>query len=80
VFTGRYQEVATLKQRALDARYARNPERFVAGPPRVALPPTQVAINPVTPEQIAAGADTAANFPTLPRVAQAQSKYKLSLK
>ena len=80
VFTGRYHDVAARKQCALDARYAQNPERFVKGPPRVALPPTRVEINPVTPEQIEAGADTAVNFPTLPRVAEAQRKSKLSLK
>jgi putative transposase len=78
VFTARYVDVAAEKQRALDARYARNPERFVAGPPRVAQPPSCVCINPVTPEQIEAGADTAVNFPTLNRVLEANNKYKLS--
>jgi hypothetical protein len=38
-----------------------------------------VLINPVTPEQIAAGASTQVNFPTLPRVTAAQAKYALSL-
>ena len=80
MFTGRYQEVATLKQSTLDARYAQHPERFVAGPPRVGLTPARLEINPVTPKQIEAGADTAVNFPTLPRVAEAQCKSKLSLK
>ena len=80
VFIGRYHNVAALKQRTLDARYAQNPERFVAGPPRVALPAARVEINPVTPEKIEAGADTTVNFPTLPRVAEAQRKSKLSLK
>ncbi len=79
VFTGRYREVAHTRQLALDARFAQHPERFVAGPPSAALPPARVAINPVTPEQIAAGASTEVNFPTLPRVAAAQSKYALSL-
>ena len=80
VFTGRYREVAKAKQLALDARFARNPERFVAGPPMVELPPARVVINPVTPEQIAAGATDQVNFPTLPRVAAAQDKYALTLK
>jgi len=79
VFTGRYRDVAQAKQLALDARYAQHPERFVAGPPTVELPPASVAINPVTPEQIAAGATDQVNFPTLPRVAAARSKYALSL-
>ena len=35
VFTGRHHDVAAVKQRALDARYAQHPERFVKGPPRV---------------------------------------------
>jgi len=79
VFTGRYREVAQAKQLALDARFAQHPERFVAGPPSAALPPAHVVINPVTPEQIAAGASTQVNFPTLPRVTAAQAKYALSL-
>jgi putative transposase len=79
VFTGRYREVAKAKQLALDARFTQHPERFVAGPPTVELPPARVVINPVTPEQIAAGATDQVNFPTLPRVAAAQNKYALSL-
>lgn len=64
VFTGRYQEVAEQKQRALDARFAQNPERFVRGRPRVALPPSSVAINPVTLDDDQTAADRV-NFPTL---------------
>ena len=79
VFTGRYREVAQIKQLALEARFAQHPERFVAGAPSAALPPARVAINPVTPEQIAAGATTEVNFPTLPRVTAAQNKHSLSL-
>jgi putative transposase len=79
VFMGRHQEEAADKQRALDARYARNPEHFVSGAPRAASPPTRVEINPLTPEQLAAGATTEVIFPTLPRVVQAQRKYELSL-
>ena len=80
VFTGRYVQVARAKQLALNARFAQHPERFVAGPPTVKLPPARVVINPVTPEQIAAGATEQVNFPTLPRVAAAQDKYSLTLK
>ena len=80
VFTGRYLDVAAEKQRALDRPFARNPQRFVAGPPTVALPPSRVVINPVTPEALEAGASAQVNFPTLRKVAQAQAKYELSLR
>jgi len=68
VFTGRYQEVAAIKQAALNQRYSLNPERFVKGAPRVALPPEQMLINPVTSEEIENGVSTAVNFPTHKRV------------
>jgi putative transposase len=79
VFTGRYREVATEKQRALDESFARYPERFVAGPPRAALPPERVVINPMTPEELDRGASDQVNFPTLPRVIEARAKSELSL-
>ena len=65
VFTGRYKDIARVKQRAMDAAYATHPDRFVKGPPCVPLPPEKVTINPVTAEQIEAGASAAVNFPTL---------------
>ena len=68
VFTGSYKEIAIIKQQALDERYAQNPERFVAGPPTVKLPPAGVYINQVTPEEIENGATDQVNFPTLNRV------------
>ena len=73
VFTGRFHDVAAAKQAALDAQYARYPERFVAGPPVVPLPPSEVTINPVTEEERAAGASSPVNFPTLPIAAEALS-------
>lgn len=79
VFTGRCREVAKTKQRALDESYARHPERFVAGPPRVAMPPDKVVINPVTPQELEQGASAVVNFPTLPRVIEARAKTELSL-
>ena len=79
VFTGRYTDVAAAKQRALDKRYRQHPERFVSGPPKAPMPPMRVEINPVTPEQVEAGAETAVNFPTLTRAREAQNKYDLSL-
>lgn len=65
VFTGRYRDVARDKQRALDTRYAQNPERFVKGRPCVPFPPTAVAINPVGPGVDGAIVDDRVNFPTL---------------
>ena len=66
VFTGRYHEIAKLKQSALDDRYALNPERFVKGRPTVPLPPKTVAINPVTEAGEEAENNVQVNFPTLP--------------
>jgi len=65
VFVGSYADVAQTKQAALDTRYAINPERFVKGPPKVKLPPTEVSINPISEEDIAAGTIDKVNFPTL---------------
>ncbi len=66
VFTGRYREVAKQKQRALDERYKRTPERFVRGRPSVRMPPITVAINPIVTnrEDEPMTADRV-NFPTL---------------
>lgn len=79
VFTGRYRQVAAEKQRALHARYEQTPERFSAGRPTVPLPPSRVQINPITPEDVQAGATDMVNFPTLTRVVQARAKNELSL-
>ena len=68
VFTGKYLEISAVKQQALDRRYAQNPERFVAGPPTVKMPPASVYINQVTPEDLDKGATDQVNFPTLNRV------------
>jgi len=65
VFTGSYHQVAKTKQAALDARYTQNPERFVKGRPLVKSPPCEVAINPISAEDIAEGVVDAVNFPTL---------------
>jgi len=74
VFTGRYRQVAADKQLALDARYEQTPERFTAGRPTVSMPPQRVEINPVTPDNVKAGATDSVNFPTLTRVVQAKAK------
>jgi putative transposase len=47
VFHGRVSDVAACRQAALNAAYAAHPERFPHGPPRVALPPKVVSINPL---------------------------------
>lgn len=65
VFTGRYLEVAQLKQRALNTSYERNRERFVHGRPKVAMPPESVSINPVATDDKGNTVDDRVNFPTL---------------
>lgn len=57
VFFGRVEELATVRQKALDAAYLAHPERFVLGRPTVALPPATVSINPLVPgdEQVTDG-------------------------
>ena len=57
--------MAKQKQRALDDRYQRNPERFVRGRPLVPMPPRTVAINPVVPTEEGTVVDARVNFPTL---------------
>jgi len=47
VFLGRVNAVHRVRQETLDAQYARHPARFPNGPPRAALPPPAVHINPL---------------------------------
>ncbi|EQD61285.1 transposase [mine drainage metagenome] len=77
VYTGRYRPIAERKQRALDAQYARHPERFVRGRPSVPMPPTVVSINPIIETEEAQAPAGAVNFPTL-TAAGAESKCTLS--
>ena len=51
VFFGRVDELAEVRQTALDAAYERTPERFVRGRPLVARPPAEVYINPIDPDE-----------------------------
>ena len=46
VHLGRVEQVREVRQGALDAAYARNPERFVRKPPVAPKPPSAVWINP----------------------------------
>lgn len=79
VFTGRYRQVASHKQHALDAQYAAHPERFVSGAPKAPMPPARVMLNPLLPGDQDAGTGVAVNFPTLPRAEQARTKYVLTI-
>ena len=65
VFTGAHHEVAKQKQRALDAQYRSNPQRFVLGRPMVPMPPRKVAINPIQQAEDGKIVDDRVNFPTL---------------
>jgi transposase InsO family protein len=47
VFHGRVAAVHALRQDTLDAAYALHPARFPNGPPKAALPPAEVYINPL---------------------------------
>jgi putative transposase len=47
VFHRRVEDVRAVRQAALDDAYQAHPERFPHGPPRVALPPAVVHINPL---------------------------------
>ena len=40
-------------------------ERFVKGPPHTNLPPEQLSINPITPDEAGTLESLAVNFPTL---------------
>ena len=55
VFFGRVGELAAIRQTALDLAYAAHPGRFIAGRPKVALPPSRVVINPVEPAAAPSG-------------------------
>ena len=46
VFFGRVVTVHAVRQKTLDAAYAVHPQRFPNGPPKAALPPAAVHINP----------------------------------
>jgi len=57
--------VAIDEQKALDERYALNPERFVKARPMVAPPPLSVAINPIVPNEDGSVIDDRVNLSTL---------------
>jgi putative transposase len=49
----------------LDSLSSISPERFVKGRPIIKMPPSEIAINPISAEDIAEGVVDAVNFPTL---------------
>lgn len=75
VFTGDYRAIANIRQATLDAQYRQPPERFVNGPPKTALPPTEVAINPVETEDGNSPELPLVNFPTLTAAREAIERY-----
>ena len=70
------QAVAIQNQRALDARFQQNPERFVKGHATVTLPPAFVAINTVTAEDGSKVLADHVNFPTLTAAEYVSDKGK----
>lgn len=58
VFFGRVPAVHAVRQETLDAAYALHPDRFPHGPPKAALPPAQVHINPIEARAISVDIDT----------------------
>lgn len=77
VYTGRYLEVAKVRQQALDEQYDCYPERFVKGRPIVAMPLKSVSINPIQPEDEDRVDGGAVNFPTLPAAKHTARKSTL---
>jgi transposase InsO family protein len=62
VFFGRVDQIRAVRQAALDEAYQTHPERFPRGAPRVALPPHEVSINPITSSAI----ELADDIPSMP--------------
>jgi transposase InsO family protein len=61
VFFGRVLEVHAVRQEALDVAYSLHPGRFPNGPPKAALPPESVTINPLEAQTVTASNEDAAN-------------------
>lgn len=61
VFFGRVPAVHAVRQKTLDAAYALRPGRFPNGPPKAALPPARVHINPIEARAISITTDTNIN-------------------
>jgi len=76
VFFGKVEEVRATRQVALDAAFAAHPERFPGGAPRVALPPSEVSINPLMVTGIPLDGDAGVAPPAAASVATAGSGMK----
>ena len=61
VFFGRVLAVHAVRQETLDAAYALHPGRFPNGPPKAALPPESVHINPLEALAVSVGNTDVAN-------------------
>jgi putative transposase len=66
VFYGRCAAVTAIKQRTLDAAYAKHPERFVNGAPAAKAPPVSVFINPLPASTVVLPSAPHANEITAP--------------
>lgn len=77
VFTGRYREIAEVRQRALDESFKAHPERFTRGRPKVAMPPASVSINPVQPDDNDPALYSVVNIPTLLAASHTAAKSTL---
>lgn len=66
VFTGKYTFIVAKRQTALNEAFRLNPQRFINGTPKVAMPPDNVYINPIV-DLTEEPQTTAVNFPTLTR-------------
>jgi hypothetical protein len=77
VFTGQYEAVHAERQKGLDDLHEKHLERFVAGRPLAARPPSEAAINPITPQILEEGMPNMVNSPTLPVVQNIQKIERL---
>jgi putative transposase len=73
VFHGRVEDVRAVRQAALDGAYQAHPKRFPHGPPRVALPPAAVHINPLLADALDVHASRAVSAPSTAVLASAPS-------
>ena len=80
VYTGSYQAIAQVRQRALDESFEAHPERFIQGRPTVAMPPDSVSINPVQPDDDDPAPYSVVNFPTLSAASNTAAKSTLIFK
>mgnify|MGYP000269721269 CR=1 FL=1 len=74
VFTGEHRRLLVVRQKALDAAYARHPERFVNGRPIASSVPTEVWIN--RPSSPSGGSPGAGSATGALRCAQARSRSR----